>query len=56
MREVMLCSGLVNDGGAHRLIAGDTWNLVILLSVSTPHHGHTLVTYNHIRTTIQLNP
>ena len=53
--EVVLCSGLVDDGGAHRRIAGDTWNLVFSLSLSAPHHEHTLVTYTHINTTIQLN-
>ena len=42
--------------GAHRIIADDTRNLVVLSSFSTPHHGHTLVTYNHMRTTVQLNP
>ena len=32
--------------GGHRIIAGDALNLVILLSFSTPSHGHTLlVTY-----------
>ena len=51
----MLCSGLVDAGGAHRLIAGDTLNLVFSLSLSTPHHVHTLVTYAHINTTIQYN-
>ena len=30
--EVVLCSGLVDNGHAHRLIAGDTWNLVLLLT------------------------
>ena len=28
----MLCSGLVDAGGAHRIIARDTWNLVVLWS------------------------
>ena len=32
------------------VITGDTWNLVILLFLRTPHHGHTLVTDNHINT------
>ena len=48
--------------GAHRIIAGDAWNLVVLSSLSTPFHGHTLVTYHHIYNTsiqptqlIQLN-
>ena len=53
--EVVLCSGLVEDGGAHRLIAGDTWDLVLLLCLSNPDHGHTLVTYDHIGITIHLN-
>ena len=52
---MVLCSGLVEDGGAHRLIAGDTWNLVSLLPLSTPHHGHTPVTDTHTNTTIHLN-
>ena len=30
--------------GGHRIIAGDALNLVVL-SLSTPTHGHTLVTY-----------
>ena len=29
--EVELCSGLVDDGGTHRIIAGDTWNLVFII-------------------------
>ena len=28
-------------------------NLVLLLFLSTPHHGHTFVAYAHINTTIQ---
>ena len=35
------------------LIAEDTWNLVVLSSLNIPRHGHTLVAYNHMRTTIQ---
>ena len=31
--------------GGHRIIAEDALNLVELLSLSTPTHGHTLVTY-----------
>ena len=31
--------------GGHRIIAEDASNLVELLSLSTPTHGHTLVTY-----------
>ena len=31
--------------GGLRIIAEDTLNLVELLSLSTPTHGHTLVTY-----------
>ena len=31
--------------GGHRIIAGDTLNLVVLLSSSTPTYGHTLVPY-----------
>ena len=42
-KVVVLCSGLVDDGGDHRIIARDAWNLVLLLSLSTPHHGHTSV-------------
>ena len=38
------------------LFAGDTWNIVLLSSLSTPYHGYTLVTYTHMDTTIQLNP
>ena len=53
--EVVLCSGLVEDGHAHRLIAGDTWNLILSLYLSTPHHGHTLVTYTPQHSTTQLN-
>ena len=26
------------------LLTGDTWNLVVLLFLRTPHHGHTLAT------------
>ena len=47
---------MLGVGGCWRvltgLISGDAWNLVVLSSLSTPHHGHTLVTYNHLRTTI----
>ena len=40
--------------GGQRIIAGDALNLVVLLSLSIPHHGHTLVliTHNQRRTTI----
>ena len=31
--------------GGHRIIAEDALNLVELLSLSTPTHGHTLVTF-----------
>ena len=31
--------------GDPRIIAGDALNLVVLSSLSTPTHGHTLVTY-----------
>ena len=31
--------------GGHRIIAEDALNLVELLYLSTPTHGHTLVTY-----------
>ena len=31
--------------GGHRIIAEDALNLVESLSLSTPTHGHTLVTY-----------
>ena len=31
----------------------DTWNLVLLLFLRTPHNGHTLVTGHHIKTHIQ---
>ena len=31
--------------GGHRIIAEDALNLVELLSLSNPTHGHTLVTY-----------
>ena len=31
--------------GGHRIITGDALDLVVLLSSSTPIHGHTLVTY-----------
>ena len=34
--------------GGHRIIAGDALNLVVLLSSSTPTHGHTLITYTLI--------
>ena len=34
--------------GGHRLIAGDALNLVVLSSLSTPTHRHTLVTYTLI--------
>ena len=51
--EVMLCSGLVDAGGAHRIIVGYIRNLILSLSLSTPHLGHTLVTDNHINTNIQ---
>ena len=34
--------------GGHRIIAGDVLNLVVLLSLSTSTHGHTLVTYTLI--------
>ena len=52
--EVVLCSGLVDDGGAHRIIAGDTWNPVILsCRLRAQHHGHALVTYTHVCITIQ---
>ena len=36
--EVVLCSGLVDDGRDHRFIAGNTWNLILSLSPSTPRH------------------
>ena len=39
--------------GSHRIIAGDAYNLDVLSCPSTPLHGHTLVTYDHIRTTLQ---
>ena len=51
-REVVLCPEL-DAGGTHMLLAGDTWNLVYLSSLSTPHPGHTLVTYTYIDTSIQ---
>ena len=59
--------GWWDAGGAHRLIAGDTRNLVLVLSL-VPHimgilWYHTLINtqptiqpYNHMRPTIQLNP
>ena len=31
----------------------EAWNLVLLLFLCTPHHGHTLVTDNRIITHIQ---
>ena len=34
--------------GGHRIITGDALDLVVLLSSSTPIHGHTLVTYTLI--------
>ena len=34
--------------GGHRIVAGDALNLVVLSSLSTPTHGHTLVTYTLI--------
>ena len=34
--------------GGHRIIAEDALNLVELLSLSTPIHGHTLVTYRSL--------
>ena len=34
--------------GGHRIIAGDALNIVVLLSSSTPTHGHTLVIYTLI--------
>ena len=34
--------------GGHGVIAGDALNLVVLSSLSTPSHGHTLVTYTLI--------
>ena len=52
-REVVQCRELVDAGGAHRIFAGDTWNLVQISSLSTPHHEHTLVTYTYINTCIQ---
>ena len=43
--------------GNHRIIVGDSLNLVVLVSLSTPTHGHTLVTYTLIdnRTTSTVN-
>ena len=45
--------------GGHRIIAEDASNLVESLSLSTPTHGHTLVTYtptvDRTGTTIELN-
>ena len=40
----------------HRIIAGNALNFVVLMSSSTPTHGHTLVTYTLTdnRTTIEL--
>ena len=42
--------------GGHRIIAEDALKLVELLSLSTPTHGHTLVTYtltdNHTTNTV----
>ena len=42
--------------GARRIIAGDALNLGVLLSLSTPTHGHTFVTYtlidNHRTSTV----
>ena len=37
------------------VFTGDTWNPVLILSLSTPHHGHALVIDNHIDIHIQLN-
>ena len=37
------------------VIIGNSWNLDLLLFLRTPHHGHTLVTDNHINTHIKLN-
>ena len=34
------------------VLTGDTWNLVLSLYLSNPHHGHTLVTYTHQHPTI----
>ena len=39
--------------GGHRIIAEDALNLVELLSLSTPTHGHTLVTYTSTEITVQ---
>ena len=52
----MLWSGLVDDGRDRRLIARDTWNLVLSSSLSTPHHGHTPVTYTHQHPTELVGP
>ena len=55
LRERWCCDrGWWMMASAHRIIAGDAWNLVVLSCLRTLHYGHTLVTYNHIRTTIQL--
>ena len=35
------------------MITGDTWNLVLLLHLSTSCHGHTLVTDSHTNIHIQ---
>ena len=51
----MLCAGLVEDGGAHRINAGDAGNLVLLSCLRIAHHGYTFVAQAHINTTIQLN-
>ena len=34
--------------GGHRIIEGDALNLVVLSCLSTPTHGHSLVTYTLI--------
>ena len=57
LREKWCCARgrLVDTGRDYKLIAGyATWNPVLPLSLSTPHHGHILITYTQINTTIQL--
>ena len=47
--EVVLCFELVKDCRTH---TSQIYGTFILLYFGTPHHGHTLITYNHVNTLI----